>query len=67
MKFCPKVSIPTSRPVQNEVKEKVQTNELYIGEKIVPKIFITNKISPSGELEDKKHHSIWEENTPLAN
>lgn len=67
MKFCPKVSIPTSRPVrqlQNEVKEKVQTDELYIGEKIDPKIFITNKISPSGELEDKKHHSIWEENTP---
>lgn len=50
IKYCPKVSIPTPRPVrqlQNEVNEKVKTNELYIGEKIVPKIFNTNKISQS--------------------
>lgn len=34
---------------------KVKTNELhvYIGEKIFPKIFNTNKISHSGEHEDK--------------
>lgn len=52
MKFCPKVSFPTPRPVrqlQNVVKEKVQNNEL----KIVTKIFNANKISPTGELEDQ--------------
>lgn len=67
MRFCPKVSIPTPRPVrklQNEVKEKIQTNELYIGEKIVPKIFNTNKISPSGELEDK-HITVYGRKIPL--
>ena len=49
------VSIPTPRParkLREEVKQKLDTNDIYIGEKIAPKTFRANKIDTSGTLTD---------------
>lgn len=46
-------SIPTPRPARKlmeEVHSKLQNRELYIGEKIAPKMFKTNRIDKSGTL-----------------
>lgn len=52
-KLYKRVSIPTPRPtksLQNAIQRKLQTSEIYIGEKIAPKIIKTNKIMSNGKL-----------------
>jgi hypothetical protein len=53
-KLYKKISIPTTRPtstLHKAIQRKLQTKELYIGEKIAPKIYKRNKIATSGKLE----------------
>lgn len=48
-----RISIPSARSakkIKNIIKTKLQQNHLYIGERIAPKVYITNKIDKDGKL-----------------
>lgn len=50
-----KVSIPTPQPTRKlhtEIRQKITSGELYVGENIAPKTMKSNKISSSGQLEE---------------
>lgn len=57
LKLSIKVSIPTPRParaLRKEIQRKLGSKELYIGERIAPKVIRTNKIDENGKLIDKE-------------
>lgn len=49
------VSIPTPRPTRllhREIRRRLNNRELYVGEKITPKVIKRNKITATGHLQD---------------
>jgi hypothetical protein len=63
-----KVSIPTprsSRALRAEIQRKLGCKELYVGEKIAPKIITSNKIDGNGRLLDKEV-AVYGRMIPLA-
>lgn len=57
LKVSKKVSIPTPRParaLRKKIQRKLGSKELYIEERIAPKVIRTNKIHENGKLIDKE-------------
>jgi hypothetical protein len=66
-KLYKKISIPTTRPtstLHKSIQRKLPTKELYIGEKIAPKMYKRNKITTSGKMETTTVQ-VYGRKTPL--
>lgn len=56
-KITTRVSVPTPRTsekLRKDMKQKLESGEIYIGEKVTPKISKTHTINKEGSLEEKR-------------
>lgn len=63
-----RISIPSARSatkIKNIIKNRLLQNHLYIGERIAPKVSITNKIDKDGKLTTSKC-LIYRRNIPIT-
>lgn len=66
-KITTRVSVPTPRTsekLRKDMKQKLESGEIYIGEKVTPKISKTHTINKEGSLEEKRT-TIYGRKIPL--
>ena len=64
-----KISLPSLRPVQKlktDIKGKISSGEIYIGEPVAPKTIVKTKLSNPSTLNQETEKNIWKKNSSAA-